>query len=232
MEAGGDGVGELLEAAGEGGEHGGARGGGGGLGGLGGSHGFLALHHAEDEAAVGLLHVRKDGESAAEAEGFGVAGVDACHEGAGDLGEEFGAHAAADEGAKAFVGDGGVAADEEFEAHAEFAWPGDEFGAEDGEDHGGGHEHHAFGHGVELAFAEDVGGGGGGVVGADELVAEAEFAAEVKGGALLGEEGVGTTFDEEALAGVGDDLTAELGGGFEEEEVGAGFLESVGGCEA
>jgi len=42
--------------------------------------------------------------------------------------------------------------------------------------------------GMELAFAQDVCRGRCGVVGADELIAEAELAAEVDGSALLGEE--------------------------------------------
>ena len=58
------------------------------------------------------------------------------------------------------------------------------------------------------------------MVGADELIAEAELAAEVEGRALLGEEGVRAAFDEEAFAGVGDDLSAEVVGGFEQKIVG------------
>ena len=231
VEARGDGVGKLLQAAGKRGEHGRARAG----RGLRTACAFLRFIMPRTRLRCFFSMSVNMGKVLRRLRASGSPAWMPAMSGPAIFASSLGAHAAADEGAKALVGDGGVAADEDLEAHAQLAGPGDELRAQDGEDHGGGHEHHALGHGVKLALAQDVGGGRCGVVGADELVAEAELAAEVEGGALLGEEGVGAAFDEEALAGVGDDLSAEVVGGFEQKIVGvraSRFLEGVRGREA
>ncbi len=56
-----------------------------------------------------------------------------------------------------------------------------------------------------------------GVVGADELIAESDFAAEVGGPGFFGEEGIRSGFDEAAIHMVGDENAAKAGRGFVED---------------
>ncbi len=79
-----------------------------------------------------------------------------------------------------------------------------------------------------------------GVVGADELIAQSDFAAEIGGPGLFGEERIGAGFDEAAIGVVGDNDSAEARGGFEQNildlcHTGAGlalFFERERGREA
>ena len=189
----------------------------------GGFAGELLADHAADEAAVLLLHLGEHGEGTVEAEGFGVGGVDAGHEGCGDFIEQLGAEAATDEAGEALVLTWSGARDEELETHADFSWPGDERGTQEGHDHGGSHEHHAFGHGVEFAVAPDIGGMFG-WVGTDELIVEPQGVAEFDGRFFLREKGVGSAFDDEALLVCGGYFSAEAGGAFDEGDVEMGCV--------
>ena len=54
-----------------------------------------------------------------------------------------------------------------------------------------------------------------GVVGADELIAESDFAAEVCGPGLFADKGIGASFDQAAIDVVGDKDSAKARGGFE-----------------
>ena len=105
-----------------------------------------------------------------------------------------------------------------------------------GQDFRGDHEHQAVGHFDEAAAGQDVGLAVG-VVGADELVAEAEGAAEIGGPGLFGDEGVGAGFDEASVDVFGAEDAAETRGRFVENvvDIGAGaavLFEGEGGGEA
>ena len=123
----------------------------------------------------------------------------------------------------------------EFLRHAEFGGPGKKRGESGGQDFRGDHEHEAVGHGDEAAADEDVGFAIG-VVGADELIAETERAAEVGGPGLFGDEGIGAGFDDAAVDVLGAEDAAELRGGFVENVFdcagAAGFFEGEGGGES
>ena len=66
-------------------------------------------------------------------------------------------------------------------------------------------------------FMDDDVGLAVGVVGADELIAQSDFAAEVGGPGFFGEEGIGAGFDQAAIGTVGDHDSAEARGGFEQD---------------
>ena len=77
------------------------------------------------------------------------------------------------------------------------------------------HEHQAVGHFDEAAVGQDVGLAVG-VVGADELIAEAKRAAEIGGPGLFGDEGIGAGFDDASVDVFGAEDAAEARGGFVE----------------
>jgi hypothetical protein len=89
-----------------------------------------------------------------------------------------------------------------------------------GKNFGRHHEHQAVGHDDEFVAAvlvkHDVGFAVG-VVGADELIAESDFAAEVGGPGFFCEEGIGAGFDQAAIDAIGDKDSAEARGGFEQD---------------
>ena len=78
------------------------------------------------------------------------------------------------------------------------------------------HEHEAVGHDEESVLDHDVGFAVG-VVGADELIAQSNFAAEIGGPGLFGEEGIGAGFDQAPVFfnAIGNHDAAEARGGFE-----------------
>src|SRR5258708_5604689 len=75
-----------------------------------------------------------------------------------------------------------------------------------------------------------------GIIRPDELIAEAKRAAEIGGPGLLGEEGIGSGFDDAAVDGVGRDHAGEMGRRFVEPvfdcACAALFLEGEGGGES
>ena len=71
------------------------------------------------------------------------------------------------------------------------------------------HEHQAVGHGDQAAADEDVGFAIG-VVRADQLIAEAERAAEIGGPGFFGDEGIGSGFDDAVLDVFGAEDAAEI----------------------
>ena len=99
--------------------------------------------------------------------------------------------------------------------HANFGAQREERREHRGQNFGGHHEHQAVGHDDETVADDDVGFAVG-VIGADELIAEADFAAEVGGPGFFGEKGIGAGFDEAAIDVIGDEDAAEARGGFEQ----------------
>ena len=215
IQSGRNGVRKLLQTAGECGEHRRAL-----ARGRLACLGLLPLHHAEHQAAVGLLHVRKHREGAAQAEALRIAGVDAGHQRPGDLVQQLRPHPSAHKTAQALIGVRFVSSHEDLQPHAQLSRPGDQSRPQEGKDHRRGHQHHALGHWMQAAFAEDIGRGRRGMVGADELVAQPELAAQLQRCALLRQERIRAAFDQESVAGVGGDLAAKVAGALQQETVG------------
>ena len=94
--------------------------------------------------------------------------------------------------------------------HAQFRAPGKKRGESGGQDFGWHHEHEAVGHGDETAADEDVSFAIG-VVRADELISEAESAAEVGGPGFFGNEGIRSGFYDAAVDVFGAEDAAEIG---------------------
>ena len=124
---------------------------------------------------------------------------------------------------------------EKFAGHAEFGGPGKKWRETSGQDFRRDQKHQAVGHGDQAAADEDVGFAVG-VVGADELVAEAEGAAEVGSPGFFGDEGIGASFDEAALDVFGAEDAAEVRRRFIERVLDcpgpAMFFESESGGES
>ena len=99
---------------------------------------------------------------------------------------------------------------EEFPSHAELGGPGKERGESSGQNFGWDHEHQAVGQRDELATDKNVGLAVS-IVGADELIADAERAAEIGGPGLFGDEGIGSGFDDAAVDVLGAENAAEMG---------------------
>src|SRR5580704_4647873 len=87
---------------------------------------------------------------------------------------------------------------EQFAGHAELGAPGEKRRESGGQNFGWDHEHQAVGQRDELAADENVSFAVG-VVRADELIAEADSAAEIGGPGLFGDEGVGSGLDDAAV---------------------------------
>ena len=146
---------------------------------------------------MSALHLGEAGKNGAHAEAGGFAAVNAREEWVGEAIDHLRAVVALDERSDAFVGIGGTRGMKQFLRHAELGGPGKKRRESCGQDFGWDHEHQAVGHGDEAAADEDVGYAIG-VVGADELIAEAEGAAEIGGPGLFGDEGIGPGFDDAA----------------------------------
>lgn len=99
------------------------------------------------------------------------------------------------------LGRGGV---EQFHAHANFGAEAEEGRERSGNELGGNQEHQPVRQGNQAVVHDDVRLAGG-VVGGDQVRAEAEFAAEFGGGRLFGKKGVGSAFKHRAA----HDLTGE-----------------------
>ena len=151
----------------------------------------------------------------------------------GDLVEGLRAESAAHESGETFVLIAGAPGNERFNAHAQLSGPGDEVRAQERDHHGGRHQHHAFGDGMKAMAVPDVSGRLLAGAGADELLVQAEPRAEMHGRRLLGDEGVGTAFDEEAILEGGGDLPAPVRRTLDQGEVGqAALAQVVRGCQS
>ena len=120
--------------------------------------------------------------------------------------------------------------------HAQLRLPGKKRREAGGQDLRRDHEHQAVGHLDQAAAGQDVGLAVG-VVRADELVAEAQRAAEIGGPGLFGDEGIGPGLDHASVDVFGAENAAEPRRRFVESvfDVGAGaalFFEREGGGES
>ncbi len=222
-------VDEALEAAGQAVEHRGP-----GVGWCRRLHGQEAPH----EAGVAAGGVGDLGGGRGDAEAVGVAGVDAADEGVDDALEHLVAEARADQLADRAVALGPVT--------GQFAGRvGRVVEVAAGDLDGLGRHQAAGGELVEVGgHAEDVGLGqapqgaphpevGGGLVGADQLVEQAQLLAEVDRPRHAGEEGVRAQLDGQAGEGLRLDLAAEAVARLEQDDLGLGVLgQLVGGGEA
>ncbi len=168
------------------------------------------------------FHLSEAWEDGANAEAGGFAAVDARQERVGKAVDHFGAVVAFDERGNAFIAIGCARRMEKFLGHADFRTPGEKRRESGGQDFGRDHEHQAVGDGDESAAHENVGYAIG-VVRSDELVAEAESAAEVCGPGFFGNEGIGSSFDDASLDELGAEDAAERGRRFIE-----GVFDSAG----
>ena len=197
-ETAGEGEHQLLHAILEGDEEGPAR-----PAGFRGRRGRPARGAAqgEDHAAVLPLHLEETRHGGRERERVGIRGVDAADERLRHALQRLAPQASAHEGAQALVGVS-PARQDEIHGHPELAAPGEERRAEQGSQPGGGQELEAVGQRMEAAV-EGHEGGAEAIVGADEAVLEADPAAERQRPGLLGDEGVGPGFHEEAVTSLG-----------------------------
>ena len=101
----------------------------------------------------------------------------------------------------------------ELPPHAQFRAPGKKRREGRGQNFCWDHEHEAVGDGNEAAAYEDVGFAIG-VVGAEELIAQANGAAQIGGPGLFGDERVGPGLDNAALDVFGAKNSAEARRGF------------------
>ncbi len=193
---------------------------------------------AADQAPVLLFELGELGEGGLEAERVDVAGVEAAEERLGQALERLAAEAAADEAADGLVRGVAPAGDDQVEAHAELARPGEEPALREREDAGGDGEDEALRQGVEDAALADVhlavllGG-------AHQAVAQAELPAELDGLRARGDEGVRAAVEHAPVAPLGEDVAAEARPRFEDGDgeggaprVPAGLEEAVCGGEA
>jgi hypothetical protein len=102
---------------------------------------------------------------------------------------------------------------EKFLRHAQLGLPGKKRRKTCGQNLGGDHEHQAIGHDDEAAVGQDVCLAVG-IVGTDELIAQAESAAEIGGPRFFGDERIRARFDNASVNGFGAEDAAEARGGF------------------
>jgi hypothetical protein len=120
---------------------------------------------------------------------------------------------ALDEGRDGLVVIDGPGRMEKLLRHAQLGLPGKKRRKTRWQNFGGDHEHQAIGHGDEAALGQNVGLAVG-IVGADELIAEAKRAAEIGGPRFFGDERVRARFDDASVDRLGAEYAAEARGGF------------------
>lgn len=161
---------------------------------------------ADDDAAVALFVFDEFGENAGGAELVGRTAVDSGEEGFGQKFDGFRTEVVVHKVGNGTIGVGDRVA-KDFEAHPELGTPAEEFGLEDGQNLGGNYHLQTFGEGEEATIAEDEGATLG-VIGAGEIVTEAEFADELLGPWLGCEPAFGTGFEDATFNVDGPDGTA------------------------
>ena len=127
--------------------------------------------------------------------------------GAGNFFQGLSTQASTSKTGQAFVAFFLAARHQQLQAHAQFSAPGDEPRTQEGKHHSGGHEHHAFRQGMQIASIPDIGWFAD--AGTDELICEAEIATECDGCGLLCDEGIGSAFDGKAILMSRENLAAE-----------------------
>lgn len=155
-----------------------------------------------DEGAVFALHRDEPRHDGLHAEMFDVPAQDTAQQRRGDAGQDLFAEVPPREAGDAFVLEGGGGLEflgaGEFGAVRLFGGCAEEAGAIERLKVGGDHHAHAVGHGIEAAIEEDVSLAGG-VVGREEVVAQAELFDEMASPWFLGDPGVGAALDGEAM---------------------------------
>src|SRR6185312_5749781 len=143
-----------------------------------------------------------------------VAGVDAAEEGLAEALQGLAAEAAAEEAADGLVARVGAAREDEVEAHAELAGPGEEAALREGEDAGRDSEDEALRQRVEDAALADVHPAVP-LDRAHQPIAEADLAAELHRVGAGRDEGVGAGVEHAAVAALGEDAAAEARAGLQ-----------------
>ena len=195
---------------------------------------FLARReHGATETAVRAFHLRKSWKNRADAEAGGFSAVHAGEQRIGEAVDHLRAVVALDEGRDGLVVIDGPRRMEKLLRHAQLGLPGKKRRKTCGQDLGGDHEHQAIGHHDETAVGQDVGLAVG-IVGADQLIAEAKRAAKIGGPRFFGDERVWPRFDDASVDGFSAENAAEARGGFVKNVVhidagAALFFESEGG---
>ena len=166
------------------------------------------------------FHVGEAREHGAHAEVGRFASIDAGEERIGEQVNHLRSVVTLDHLGHGFVGFGLMRRMEPLGGHAHFGAKREKRREHRRQNLGRHHEHEAVGHDDELVLDHDIGFAVG-VVRADELVAQSDFAAEVGGPGFFGEEGIGTGFHEAPVFfnAVGDHDSAEARSGFEENVV-------------
>ncbi len=157
---------------------------------------------------MSALHLCEAWKDCAHAEAGGFAAVDAGKQRVGEAVYHFGAIVALDERGNAFIAVGCAWRMKQFLSHAELRAPGKKRGKTGGQDFRRNHEHQAVGHRNKAAVNQNVSLALG-IVGTDELIAEADGVAEIGGPGFFGDEGIRPGFDEAVLDELGAKNTAQ-----------------------
>ncbi len=186
----------------------------------------------QDDAPLPPLDLEEPRHGRRQGQRVRVRRVDAGDEGLGHPLERFPAEPPTDEGAQALVGVA-PARQDEVEAHAELARPGEEARGEERPESRRGQELKAIGQRMQPPAKGDEGAPEA-VVRADEAVLHAQAPAELERPRLLGQEGVRAPLHQEAVLALGADGAAQASRRLEDRQLQghpslAGDLEGVVG---
>ena len=187
--------------------------------------------HSAHQAPVFLLEVPEAREGAEDREPLRVSCVDARKQRLAKAFDRLLAEAAAQEGGDRLVAVAAAAGDHDVESHPQLAGPGEELAVEERADLRRHREHHSLGQRVQAAAAKDVDRAVLGVRG-NEAVAEAELTAERKGLGFLREDRVRPALEQEAVAGLRADHTAQEGTGLDQPIRNPALLQGMRGGES
>ena len=154
------------------------------------------------------FHLGEAREHGAHAELRRFAAIDAGEQRVSQAIDHLGAVVALDESGDRFVFGGFARRMKPFARHAQLGLHRKQRRHHRGRELGGDHEHQAVGHFDQLALHQNVSLAVG-VVGADELIAQADLLAEFDGPGLFGEERVGAGFEDAAVDLVSDEDAAK-----------------------
>ena len=160
------------------------------------------------QAAVHPLQLPKAREGREDREPLGIACVDAGEQRLAQALHGLLPEAPAQERRDRLVAVAVLAGDQDVEAHAQLARPGEEAAREEGQDLRRHREHHPLGQRVELSPVQDEDRALVGVRG-DQALAEAELAAQRDRLGLLRQHRVGSALEQEAVPRLGADHPAE-----------------------
>ena len=161
-------------------------------------HVRASRQHPSPQAAILRLHLGKPRQHRANTELRGLAAVDAGEQRVRQAIDHLRTVVALDQGGNTFVALRPARRKTPFPYHAKFCGRGKKRRQQRRRQFGGNHEHQPIGHGHEPALHQDVGSAIA-VIGTDELIFQADPAAEVRGPGLFREKRIRTSLHQAAI---------------------------------